>query len=423
MGKNKIPEEKGIDSTVAVLRDGYNFIKKRCKELNTDIFKTRLMGLSAICITGGDAAALFYDNSRFVRKGATPKRVQKTLFGEKGVQSLDDDAHRQRKQMFMSLMSPKRLEYLSALTEEAWMAAAKRWEGVDQVILLEEAQEIMCRVACNWAGVPVTENEIHQRSFEFGAMIDAFGGIGSRHRKGKKARESSEKWIKEVVNQIRQGKLKVQPETAVSVFSFARENNEPIDINVAAVEIINILRPIVAIGTYVAFAGLALYQNPHSADRIEAGDDEYAHWFTQEVRRFYPFTPFLGARVRESFEWKGYKFPKNRLVLLDVYGIDHDPRIWERPNEFIPERFQTWDKSAFNFIPQGGGDHLKGHRCPGEWITINATTVAIKFLARNLKYQVPDQDLRVDLTRMPTAPNSHFVIQKVKVLQPEPQLA
>lgn len=423
MEATKIPEEKGIDSTVAVLRDGYNFIKKRCNALNSDIFQTRLMGMSAICFTGEDAAAVFYDNSKFTRNGATPKRILKTLFGEKGVQTLDGEAHRHRKRMFMSLMAPEKLQYLAMLTEEQWAAAAKQWEQVDQVVLLEESQEIMCRVAFKWAGVPVSDNEVHQRSFEFGAMVDSFGGIGIRHRKGKLARTSSEKWIRTIVIQIRENKLKVEPGTAVHTFAFAEEDGKLLDVKLATVEIINILRPMVAIGTYIAFTAMALHQYPQAAKRIANGDDQYAGWFTQEVRRFYPFTPFLGAKVKEPFVWKGYKFQKYKLVLLDVYGTDHDSRTWERPDEFIPERFSDWKHDKFSLIPQGGGDHYTGHRCAGEGVTIQSMTIAVKFLTRNIQYMVPDQDLKIDLSRMPTAPNSHFLIRKVKVFQPELQLA
>ena len=64
------------------------------------------------------------------------------------------------------------------------------------------------------------------------------------------------------------------------------------------------------------------------------------------------------------------EFKEKMLVLLDVYGINHDPKIWNNPNKFWPERFKNRDDNLFDFIPQGGGDPGKGHRCPGEGITI-----------------------------------------------------
>jgi fatty-acid peroxygenase len=52
---------------------------------------------------GEEAAKVFYDENKFKRKKAAPKFVKKTLFGQGGVQGLDEDRHRHRKQLFMSL--------------------------------------------------------------------------------------------------------------------------------------------------------------------------------------------------------------------------------------------------------------------------------------------------------------------------------
>jgi fatty-acid peroxygenase len=52
-----------------------------------------------------EAARLFDDAERFQRAGAAPRRVKATLLGEGGVQSLDGEAHRRRKAMFMSPMT------------------------------------------------------------------------------------------------------------------------------------------------------------------------------------------------------------------------------------------------------------------------------------------------------------------------------
>lgn len=119
----RIPREKGLDSTLALAGDPYRFISNRCRRHRSDLFETRLLLRKTICMTGPEAARLFYDPSRFVRRGATPKAIQKTLLGEGGVQGLDDGAHRHRKQMFMSLMAPKRIEQLIQLTGAEWRSA------------------------------------------------------------------------------------------------------------------------------------------------------------------------------------------------------------------------------------------------------------------------------------------------------------
>lgn len=78
----QIPRDKGLDSTPALLADGYTFITKRCQRYRSDIFQTRLMLQPFICMRGEAAARVFYDNDRFERRGAAPSRLQKTLFGQ-----------------------------------------------------------------------------------------------------------------------------------------------------------------------------------------------------------------------------------------------------------------------------------------------------------------------------------------------------
>ena len=107
-------------------------------------------------------------------------------------------------------------------------------------------------------------------------------------------------------------------------------------------------------------------------------------------------------------------FPKGRRVLLDLYGTDHDERLWERPEEFRHERFRGREVSPFDLIPQGGGDHHRHHRCAGERVTIELMKVALSHVTGPMTYDVPTRDLRVSLSRVPAIPQSRFVISNVR---------
>jgi fatty-acid peroxygenase len=85
-----------------------------------------------------------------------------------------------------------------------------------------------------------------------------------------------------------------------------------------------------------------------------------------------------------------------------------------RPGSVQAERFREWDGSAFDLIPQGGGDRHEGHRCAGEWITIELMKVAVRFLTGSLRYDVPEERLGISLSRMPAVPQSRFVISGVR---------
>ena len=139
-------------------------------------------------------------------------------------------------------------------------------------------------------------------------------------------------------------------------------------------------------------------------------------WFVLEVRRHCPFFPAVAARVRQDFEWRGYHFPKGIRVIFGLHATNHDPKLWDSPEEFRPERFRNWQFDPFTFVPQGGGDRDKGHRCPGDSFSAEITKAAVKFLTEDIKFDVPPQDLSLEMTHMPALPRSRFNIRNVKVV-------
>lgn len=417
MEYRQMPAEKGLDHSLDLLSEGYLFIRNRRWKYQSDLFQTRLMGQPVICMAGKEAAQLFYDENVFQRKGAAPKRVQKTLFGEKAIQTMDGSPHKHRKLLFMSLMTPEKLKQLSVYTKMQWEAAVRQWEKRSEIVLFEEAQIILCRTACQWAGVPIEEKDVKVRAKQFGALVDAFGAVGPRHWRGRKARKQTEEWIETVIQQVRSKKLKAPEGTAVYEMAWHRdEKGKLLDERMAAIELINILRPIVAIATFITFAATALHEFPEARRKVFQGDEAYKHYFIQEVRRFYPFGPFTGARVREDFQWNGYHFSKGTLALLDIYGTNRHPSLWKQPDLFKPERFENWDGSPFDFIPQGGGDYYQTHRCAGEWATIDIMKISLDYLTKAIVFDLPVQDLSFSLSKMPTLPESGFVMRNVKTI-------
>jgi fatty-acid peroxygenase len=248
-------------------------------------------------------------------------------------------------------------------------------------------------------------------------MIDSSGTVGLKHWQGRISRKRAEKWIEDIIERVRNNQLEVPEASAVYLIANHRDlEGNLLDKHTAAVELINVLRPTVAIARYIVFAALALHQHPECCQKLQTGDEKYYEWFVQEIRRFYPFFPFAAAVVKQDFAWHGYHFLQGTKVLLDLYGTNRDRRLWDNPDEFNPERFREWGGSRFDLIPQGGGDYYTNHRCPGEWITIQLMKVALDFLTTSLKYDVPEQNLKISLSRMPTAPESSFVISNVKLV-------
>lgn len=410
-----IPRIPDVDSSLALLTEGYPFIHNRCRRLGSDVFQVRLLMQNTICMSGEEAAKLFYDEARFERQQAAPRMLQKTLFGEGGVQGLDDEAHRHRKRLFMSLLSNEAVAELVHLTERNWLLALSDWGGCERITLLPEVQAILTRSVCQWAGVPLGSDELQQRRDQLAALIDGAGGIGARHWRARKARRDAEEWIGTLITGIRDRSIQVDDARALSVVAqYLEPDGRLLDEKTAAVEVINLLRPTVAVSRFIVYAALELLAHPSWRERLQQ-DDSMLEAFAQEVRRLHAFFPFTAARVRSDFEWRGYHFPKGTRVLLDLYGTNRDERIWEKPDQFYPERFMSWNEGGFNFITQGGGDAANGHRCPGEPLAIGLLIAAIRMMTRHMEYAVPAQDLRMEPSRMPAQPESLFIMADVRV--------
>lgn len=412
-----MPQDNTIDGTLSLLfSDGYDFIRKRCARLQTDIFQTRLLLEKTICVQGEAWARHFYDSARFKRAGAVPSRIKKTLFGEGGVQGMDGEGHEHRKSMFMSLMAPERIQELLRLSSGEWQRFARRWQNQEEVVLYDEVAELLCRAVCAWTGAPLGEEEAKTRAAEMVAMVQAIGAIGPRHWRGRWARNSAEEWIMDLITEIRSGQRNVPEDSVAHLFIFHRDlEGNLLDAHTAAVEWLNILRPTVAITRFITFAAVALHRHPEYLGDLQESD-KFVEMFVQETRRYFPFAPFVGAIVRRTFEQDGYHFPQGRLVLLDIYGTLRDERIWDQPEQFRPQRFREWQGNPYNLIPQGGGDYETGHRCAGEWITIEVMKQAVAFLSRELRYDVPPQDLGISLTRIPAIPQSRFIMRNVRAV-------
>ena len=121
----RIPRDPLPDATLALLREGYPFISRRCDRFGSDLFETRLMLRPAICMRGAEAARIFYDGERFTRRNAMPEGTLRLLQDHGSVQQLDGQAHLHRKSLFMSFMTPEGIGRLEALVAEAFPAAGE----------------------------------------------------------------------------------------------------------------------------------------------------------------------------------------------------------------------------------------------------------------------------------------------------------
>lgn len=93
---------------------------------------------------------------------------------------------------------------------------------------------------------------------------------------------------------------------------------------------------------------------------------EFLHLVIKETLRLHPPGPLLLPREnREICKINGFEIPVKTKVIVNAWAINRDPKYWDDPESFHPERFRngTLDYRGldFKYTPFGAGRRI----CPG----------------------------------------------------------
>jgi cytochrome P450 len=132
--------------------------------------------------------------------------------------------------------------------------------------------------------------------------------------------------------------------------------------------------------TATAWGVELLVHNRAVMARAREGDDAYLEALVKEILRIRSPLPITSARhMLEPFTIGPWTIPPNVAVLVDAYGVHHDPRTYPEPHAFRPERFLDDQPDGYSFLPFGGG----AHRCLGASLALLEMKVVLReMLAR-----------------------------------------
>ena len=98
-------------------------------------------------------------------------------------------------------------------------------------------------------------------------------------------------------------------------------------------------------------------------------------------------------QATKDTEVGGYLVPAGAQVLGNIYSVHHDPRFWDSPDDFMPERFLPQADgspaaalTSNAFIPFGTGHR----RCPGRRFAETAVWLHMTRMLHRLRFGTPD---------------------------------
>lgn len=102
----------------------------------------------------------------------------------------------------------------------------------------------------------------------------------------------------------------------------------------------------------------------------------------EEAMRLYPPVYFIDRVNVEKDEFNAMLFKKGSNLLFSIYEIHRHPELWQRPNEFLPERFQEGGrKFSSQYFPFGAGPR----KCIGNNFAMFEMIIAVTELVKTYK--------------------------------------
>ncbi|KAE9593235.1 putative licodione synthase [Lupinus albus] len=151
----------------------------------------------------------------------------------------------------------------------------------------------------------------------------------------------------------------------------------------------------------------------------------YLQAIIKETFRLHPPVPMVTRRCVEDCNIENYVIPNGTLVFVNVWSIGRNPKYWENPLEFRPERFLNNGEcdnmdvrgQHFQLLPFGSGRRM----CPGVSLAIQEVPALLGTMIQCFDFHVVDHKGKIlkgedgaviDVSERPglTAPRAHDLV-------------
>jgi cytochrome P450 len=121
----------------------------------------------------------------------------------------------------------------------------------------------------------------------------------------------------------------------------------------------------------------------------------YTEMIAKETLRLYPPAFAVGREAIEECEIGGYRVPRKTQLFAFQWATQRDPRFFDNPNEFIPERWTPEfieQLPKYAYFPFGGGPRL----CIGNYFAMMEIILLMATIGRRFEFTLaPDANVEL----------------------------
>ncbi|KAG5251216.1 hypothetical protein OIU77_025243 [Salix suchowensis] len=131
-------------------------------------------------------------------------------------------------------------------------------------------------------------------------------------------------------------------------------------------------------------------------DESDVAKLPYLQCIIRESMRMYPIAPLLVPHESsEDCVVGGFQIPRGTMLLVNMWAIQNDPKIWDDATEFKPERFGDFEgvRDGFKVMPFGSGRRI----CPGEGLAMRMVGLTLASLLQCFEWGRVSKEM-VDMT-------------------------
>ncbi|KAK9170584.1 hypothetical protein Syun_002724 [Stephania yunnanensis] len=394
------------------------FVDKRRKKYNEDIFKTSIVGEKTIVICGPAGSVLTW----------WPTSLKK-LFGDSFFTAPYDEAIQTRKVVTGFLQQEVMDQLVERFDKTCKKCIEHDWIGNSDVLAFSSIKKYAFCIACdmftsiddpNWQATILKEFNVLVK----GVFQPPIYFPGTRHYKAVKAAKVIQKELVKVIERKREMKNlqgKVEKDLISHLMDAKDDNGNLLNDKEIADNVLLLMdaghdtssSTMMMLIKYVA-------EKPDCYQRVLQEQREiisqkkpgellnkndiqkmnYSWNVVKEVLRLSPPLQGTFRKAKVDFAYTGFSIPKDWMICWTTSSTHSDPRYFPNPEKFDPERFDRDTITPHSFVPFGGGPRM----CPGKEFAHVEILVLLHNLVKNFRWELvyPDEIISVD--PMPTSP-------------------